>query len=864
VIALLALLACLQDEAGPREPGLSAKFYYVGEPMDKILPLVPGQTPNVSRIQPTLDLKDETIGGFDDTFLVHVEGYVEAGVAGKYTFKLTSDDGSILKLDGKELIDHDGLHGSTSRTAEVELSAGLHPLSLWYFECYGGWTLKLEWQTPGAEKFEVVPESALSCHKGEVRVTAPGPKRVLKPLAKGRPGDGQPLDAAHPAFDIASIHPDNFKPRVGGIAWLSDGSMLITTWDEIGAVWIVRGASSGDKSKVKLSRFAAGLAEPLGIAVVDDRIFVLQKQELTELIDSDSDGTCDRYRCISQGWEVSPNFHEFAFGLVEKDGWLYFNLAIAINPGGKSTKPQVPGRGSVLRVNIESGAVETVAHGLRTPNGIGLGAGGEIFLTDNQGDWLPSSKLLHLEKNAFYGSRAVLLDDAKDLAVTPPALWLPQNEIGNSPGNPTLIPDGWGPYSGQLCHCDVTHGGVKRDVLEKVDGVWQGCVIDWSQGFEGGLNRIAFGPDGALYAGGIGSTGDWGQTGKKKFGLDRARFNGRVPFELLAMRAKANGFELEFTRPLADGVGWESENWKIEQWRYVPTVEYGGPKVDTARLAVSSVSISADRKRVSLWVDGLKPEHVIGLHVVGPVTDEAGASLWSTQAWYTLNRIPREPLAPPTHVPAPRAQNVLTDAERKAGFVLLFDGKSTQGWRGYKSDAVPSGWKVVDGAITRTKDGKGGDIVALDDYQDFELLLDWKLDEGGNSGIFFHVAETKGYPWETGPEMQILDGEKHPDGGNPQTSAGANYALNAPDRDLTRPVGMWNQVRLVVKGAHVEHWLNGTKACEYELWSDEWKNAVAASKFKAMPDYGLKKTGKICLQDHGDFVAFRNIKIRKL
>ncbi len=862
MIALLALIALMQDEVGPREPGLSARFYYVGEPIDRILPLVPGQTPNVSRIQETLDMKDESIGGFDDTFYAHVEGYVETTVAGSYTFRLTSDDGSILKLDGKTLIDHDGLHSAVPRAAEVELAPGLHPLSLWYFQCYGGWSLKLEWQKPGKNGFEIVPKSALSCHAGEVRVTAPGPKRILKPLTKGRPGDGQPLADAHPSFDITTIRPDAFHPRVGGIAWLADGRMAITTWDEIGAVWFVDGAQSGDAAKVKLTRFAAGLAEPLGLAVVDERIFVLQKQELTELMDTDHDGVCDRYRCVSQDWNVSPNFHEFAFGLVEKDGWLYFNLAIAIDPGGKSTRPQVAGRGSTLRVNIETGATETVAHGLRTPNGIGRGANGDIFIMDNQGDWLPSSKLLHLETGAFFGSRAVLEAGAKDLAVTPPVVWLPQNEIGNSPSNPTAIPASFGPYAGQLCHGDVTHGGIKRDVLEVVDGVWQGCVIDWSQGFEGGVNRTSFGPDGAMYVGGIGSSGNWGQEGKHGYGLQRAQFNSRVPFEILSMSARSNGFELEFTRPLAAGVGFEPENWVVEQWRYVPTAEYGGAKIDTETLVVRTVAISSDRKRVGLTIEGCRPDHVVALHVVGPIADETGAALWATQSWYTLNRIPRDKPVFETSAPAPTSQNVLSPSERAAGFELLFDGTTTRSWRGYKSKKMPQGWEIVDGALTRTNGG--GDIVTEAEYQDFELMLEWKIATGGNSGVFFHVDEAHEYPWETGPEMQILDGEKHPDGGSPLTSAGSNYALHAPEHDYTRPVGMWNQARLVVKGAQVEQWLNGSKACEYELWSDEWKAAVARSKFASMKDYGLARKGRICLQDHGDRVAFRNVKIRRL
>jgi cytochrome c len=849
------------DASAHREPGLSARFYFIGEPMEKVLPLVPGQTPNVARILPTLDLKDQKIGDFDETFLAHVQGWLETEAAGKYEFKLSSDDGSILRIDGNVAIDHDGLHSPSGRIAALDLKAGLHPIDIWFFQGYGGWELRLEWKKPGASKFEVVPESALSCHAGEVRVTAPGPKKVIKPLEKGRPGDGMPVDTLNPSLDVMTIRPDDFHPRVGGIAWLPDGRMAITTWDEIGAVYFIDGVHGDDRSKIKMTRFAAGLAEPLGIQIVDGRVFVLQKQELSELVDTDHDGVADEYRCISNAWDVSANFHEFAFGLVHKDGWLYFNLAIAINPGGKSTQPQVPGRGSALRVKIADGTTEVVAHGLRTPNGIGLGPQGEIFLTDNQGDWLPSSKLLHLEKGAFYGSRAVLLDQAKDLPVTPPVLWMPQNEIGNSPSNPTLIPAGWGPFSGQMCHGDVTHGGVKRDFLEVVDGVWQGCILDWTQGLEAGVNRISFGPDGALYIGGIGSTGNWGQEGKLRYGLQRVKYNGKSSFEILAARAKSNGFEVEFTEPLQAGAGWDPENWRVEQWRYVPTTDYGGPKIDQETLKVRAASISSDRKRAFLEIEGLKEGRVVYIHVVGPVVNEKGATLFSTQAWYTLNKLSKDAgttLAPP----APAPQNVLTDAERAQGWDLLFDGKSTARWHGYKQTGPAKGWSAKDGALVRG-DG-GGDLASDVDYQDFELVLEWKIEKGSNSGVFFHVTEDHGYPWETGPEMQILDNDEHPDGKNPLTSAGANYALQAPDRDYTRPIGMWNQVRMLVKGTHVEYWLNGSKTADYELWNDAWKSAVKASKFASMPDYGLRKTGRIVLQDHGDFVAFRNVKVRKL
>jgi hypothetical protein len=208
-----------------------------------------------------------------------------------------------------------------------------------------------------------------------------------------------------------------------------------------------------------------------------------------------------------------------------------------------------------------------------------------------------------------------------------------------------------------------------------------------------------------------------------------------------------------------------------------------------------------------------------------------------------------------------RQANTLTAEEKAAGWRLLFDGTTLSGWRGYRSPA-PAGWSAADGALART--GPGGDLMTTDEFGDFELQLEWKVGPAGNSGIIYRVATGPERTYETGPEMQVLDNAKHADGKNPITSAGSNYALHAPVRDVTRPVGEWNAVRLVVRGAHVEHWLNGVKLLEYELWSPDWDARVKASKFATMPGYGRAKRGHIALQDHNDPVWYRNIRIRPL
>ncbi|MCB9898682.1 MAG: DUF1080 domain-containing protein [Planctomycetes bacterium] len=209
--------------------------------------------------------------------------------------------------------------------------------------------------------------------------------------------------------------------------------------------------------------------------------------------------------------------------------------------------------------------------------------------------------------------------------------------------------------------------------------------------------------------------------------------------------------------------------------------------------------------------------------------------------------------------------NTLSDAERASGWTLLFDGRSLDAWRNYKSDAISSGWAAQDGCLARVADG-AGDIVTRDTYGDFELQVDWKIGEGGNSGIFFAVTEDPDaeYIFETGPEMQVLDNQGHANGLDPKTSAGSNYALHAPADDVTRPVGEFNHAYILRRGSHVEHWLNGTKLLEYELGSPEWQALVAASKFSQWPGYGVATVGHLALQDHGDAVWFRNLKVRRL
>ncbi|MCH7910945.1 MAG: DUF1080 domain-containing protein [Candidatus Hydrogenedentes bacterium] len=219
---------------------------------------------------------------------------------------------------------------------------------------------------------------------------------------------------------------------------------------------------------------------------------------------------------------------------------------------------------------------------------------------------------------------------------------------------------------------------------------------------------------------------------------------------------------------------------------------------------------------------------------------------------------------------AKQLPNTLSEKEKAAGWKLLFDGKTTDGWRGYNLDKMPPGWKAIGGALVKVKPGAGGkgagggdDIITVGQFDNFEFTVQWKIVSNGNSGILYRVTEGAATSWHVAPEMQVLDNTRHR-GRKKSQLAGALYDLYAPVKDVTNPVGQWNTAKVVADGKHVEHWLNGVKLLEYELASDDWKKRIAASKFRSKPKFAQAMKGHICLQDHSDRIEFRNIKIRPL
>lgn len=655
------------------EAGVSLRLYYIGRPMQELAKLVPGQTPNVDRKITSLDLRTPAdFGGLDSQFYGEVTGEIFIKTEGDVSFRLSSDDGSSLAIGGKTVIEHDGIHPATPKLGTIRLKAGWHPILIRYFEQAGEEQLTLEWKAPGDADFSVVGGDALRTPAGVTRVVSPGTKKIMGSAGAMRPGNGMPLDRLNPAFEVMTIRPEDFKPKVGSMGFLPNGQLLVATFEpnqsgqlkpdlRDGEVWALSGVTGNDRKKITLKKVADNLQEPLGMAIVNGEVYISQRTQVTRLSDKDGDGWMETKEPVASGW-TSDNYHHFTFGLVEKDGWLYGALSTSITfdaPGINGPNP--PYRGSVFRCDPKRydpknplANIEFLTSGHRTPNGLVVGPKGDIFVGENQGAWQPANKLNHVKKGGFYGHyNNTTHKNAQypnggvpgvydDQPFTPPALYLPQNECANSPSQSVMIPKG--EFAGQLAISDVKYGGLHRASLEQVDGQWQGSVVHWTQGLESGTNRLVWGPDGSLYYGGIGASDTWGwtdpKTGKETtFGLQRLRPTGKVPFEIKSASATPDGFVVSFTRSVAPDAFKKLDTVSVKMWNYEPTPEYGGDKKNRETLSVRKAVLAPDRKSVRLYIPGLKADRVVHLNM--DLKSTTGEPLWSTETWYTLNRIPK-------------------------------------------------------------------------------------------------------------------------------------------------------------------------------------------------------------------------------
>lgn len=443
--------------------------------------------------------------------------------------------------------------------------------------------------------------------------------------------------------------------EIGSIALMPGKKLAVTT--RRGDLWIATGAYEEDLSKVRWSKFAHGLHEPLGMFWKDDSLWLTQRPEVSRLHDRNGDGKADEFETISAGWGSRGDYHEYAFGSEpDRDG----NVWVALCLTGSFTA-DADWRGWCVRVTPQGEMIPTCS-GIRSPGGIGFNSEGDCFYTDNQGIWNGSSSLKWLKPGSFQGcpvgnkfhelaklpappavsdKSRILAERKKHPDFIPPAVIFPHARIGQSPTGIACDTSAgaFGPWRDQLYVAEQTHSQVQRVCLEKVNGIYQGAVFHFLEGFEAGLIPIRFDPQaGLLFAGG--SNRGWGSRGSKPFTLERVRWTGRTPFEIKTMSARRDGFTLEFTSPVDPTSAGDPASYSMDAWTYIHQADYGSPEVDQATPKVTAATVSPDQLKVHLTIDGLVQGHVHHLKAPG-VRSSSTAPLWHPEAFYTLNEIPR-------------------------------------------------------------------------------------------------------------------------------------------------------------------------------------------------------------------------------
>ncbi|MDX2248488.1 MAG: plastocyanin/azurin family copper-binding protein [Bacteroidia bacterium] len=448
--------------------------------------------------------------------------------------------------------------------------------------------------------------------------------------------------------------PSDLVLEIGGMTFNDRDQLTVCT--RRGEVWEIENPYT---AAPRFRRFAQGLHEPLGIAWNQGQYYVTQRGELTRLKDKNNDGRADTYETV-YSWPLSGNYHEYSYGpLILPNGDMILTLNLGWDGKGVSWAPW---RGWMIKVSPK-GQMTPVATGFRSPAGFGFNTEGDIFYAENQGDWVGSGRMTHVEVGDFVGNPSGLRwasDPASPVKVReenvpdgqgtlyeagqkvpgikPPSVWFPHTLMGISTSDIKTIPAGtaFGPFAGQMLVGDQGHSKIMRVFQEKIEGVWQGICFPFLEGFSSGILRLEWGKNSTLFVG-MTSRG-WSATGQEEYGIQRVKWTGKTPFEMKAVYARPDGFEIEFTQPVDAATATALSSYSLTSFTYNYHHIYGSPVVGQQPCEVKKAELSADRTRVRLYVAGIRKGFIHEIKATGVRAE--GKPLLHEVGYYTLNRIP--------------------------------------------------------------------------------------------------------------------------------------------------------------------------------------------------------------------------------
>ena len=612
------------------EVGISMKVYGIGEPIEQLAELAPGQLPNVNKVVQAIDLtQKEQFGGLDFYFITHLSGYLNVAASGEYVFRVLADDGVRLKVADSLLIEKDELQAAEpSEHVSVFLPAGIHPIEIEHFQSTGRKQLTLQWQPPWSQSFQVLQSPILSSRKEEQRFASTSRKYIKRPLiADSLRKRRVEVSAMHPSLFMEEMVIPELEGFIGGLDILSSGRLVAATWKGDGRVYVLDGDLDSLET-VKVNEIASGLNKPLGLKVVDDEIFILQQQELTQLIDNDGNELIDEYRVVSNNWEVSTDYTELAIGLEYKEGYFYGVLGMPLDQDGAILIEDLHHRGVLVRIGFD-GNQQIIGDGIQLSGGVSF-QDNIMAISDQRNPWFSDSRVLFAPPHSIEGdhqNKTGYLDFG--------SIWLPVNPW-HTPGQPFYLRTGF--YQGDWLVGDMVQAELYRLALDKVGPHYQGAVFPFSGNLPVPISRMVELPDGSFFVSGFSLQEPWG-TVESDFSTNfRLSLGEESVFEMKAIQATQEGFDIEFTRRLDEEHLMSHDIFSIHQW---PNSEVRRDRTrkrsGRERLAIRTKELLSDGRTVRIKVDGAKTGHIVYFNIDPMLTSIDEEPLWSNEAWYSFN-----------------------------------------------------------------------------------------------------------------------------------------------------------------------------------------------------------------------------------
>ena len=447
--------------------------------------------------------------------------------------------------------------------------------------------------------------------------------------------------------------------EVTGMTALDDDRLAVAI--RKGEIWILSNLG-GDPRNIEYSLFADALHDPMGLIYRDGTFYTAQRAELTAIRDTDGDGYADEYSNVASGWGVTGNYHEYTYGpKLDQQGnfWVTLNMGM----GEHANNGDDLWRGWGIKID-GNGNLIPVCSGMRSPSGFGANSHGDMFFTDQQGNWIATCSLHHMREDSFFGhpwglrsphqAKLPTIEEVESVAagvpwpnalpkitnLKPPAVWFPYKKVGQSATDVVLdnTTGKFGPFTGQLFIGEFRLSEINRVFLERVAGEYQGACFRFRSGFDSAVVRMDFNKDGQMYVG-LTNRG-WSSLGSSSYGLQRLVWTGRMPFEIKEMRAKPDGFELEFTKPVDQDTARNLKSYRMKNYTYLLQAKYGSPEILTEKNSIRDIRVSEDGLTVRLGIDGLREGFVHELNCINLKSND-GEPLLHPNGYYTLNRIPQ-------------------------------------------------------------------------------------------------------------------------------------------------------------------------------------------------------------------------------